>query len=403
MPQIINKQPRLLPQTSTNSDIITTPAKINSEAEDRWLNIARHPLRSIDNTPYFLSRIGQARQPQNLEPRFNRHGYDKDNPQDALVKYEATHPISWLEKTWNEITDFLFNLFTVFVPKALSLSAGVEKQRIDQQVVLSVVRDAVDKFPELKIRISNEDFDRLNAEDQMLWHEMMSIIRQAQHDYIANELAQAYPGHIDQNAPIFLYTGGRATGLLRVLYCSVDEYVALYWSDWGLKSTDSGSYKAHVYDYITEGQNINWSANPDNFNPKDHEITEPGEYTFLGRGDRKIWSFEGPCGMVDHGIGDVISMSKFAMVSNFFSTLNMEQVAKLISTQAKAIAHEYAQRIRDITGEVSCEVKNVSQVTQEELSKAQGYFAAIIEKATKLGKLDNTEEKINTHINLNIS
>lgn len=395
MPRILNNEPSILPQVTNNSDVNTTPKDSpnnptnNPAAEDRWLSVARQPLRTIDNTPYFLSRLGQAHEPKHLEPRLNRHGYDRDNPQDALVKYENAHPLNWLEKTWDEISDAVFNFFTAFIPKLLSLSAGAEKQRIDQQVILSVVREAVDKFPELKIRMSNEDFSLLNAEDQMLWHESMSVIRQAQHDYIANELAKAYPGHIDQNAPTFLYTGGRATGLLRVLYCSVDEYVALYWSDWGLKSTDSGSYKAHVYDYITEGQNINWSANPTDFNPKDYEVTEPGEYTFLGRGDRKIWSFEGPCGMVDHGLGDIISMSKFAMVSNFFSTLNMQQVGKLISSQTSALAHEYAQRIRDAHGSVACEVQNISHVSAEELLKAQDYFAMIIEKAKKLGKLDD--------------
>jgi len=386
MTKILNNQPSIMPQTFSNGDI--KKSINNTSSEDRWLNIARKPSRAIDDTPYFLSRLGQASQLEHLEQRLNTHGYDKDNPQDALVKYEAAHPIGWLEKTWNEITDALFNLFTACVPKILSLSAGAEKQRIDQQVILSVVRDAVDKFPELKIRMLKEDFSLLNAEDQMLWHEMMSVIRQAQHDYIADELAKAYPGHIDQDAPTFLYTGGRACGLLRVLYCSVDEYVALYWSDWGLMSTDSGSYKAHVYDYITEGQNINWSGRPEGFNPKDYEITEPGEYTFLGRGDRKIWSFEGPCGMVDHGIGDIISMSKFAVVSNLFSTLNMEQVGKLMSTQAKAVAHEYTQRIKEALGDVSVEVQNISHVSPDEIKKARDYFAVIIEKANNLGKLD---------------
>lgn len=357
------------------------------ETQDQWLGVASGPSRAIENTPYFVSRLGHAAEPAHQGQRLNRQGYDADNPADAIIKYERAHPEPLLSKIWNEFTDALFNLFSACVPKALSLSAGEQKQRIDQRVVLNIVRQAVDKFPELKIRISKEAFSLMNVDDQRRFHEMMAIIRAAQHDYIINELAKVYPGHIDQHAPTLLYTGGRATGLLRVLYCSVDEYIALYWSDWGLMSTDSGSYKSHVYDYITEGQNINWHGNPESFDAKDFEITEPGEYTFLGKGDRKIWSFEGPCGMVDHGIGDVISMTKFALVSNFTSTLNMEQVGKLISTESLAVAREYAQRMKDAFGCEQVMVKEVSQVSAQQLADARNYFSRI---TAKVEELDNS-------------
>lgn len=367
-----------------NYGTMDTPTPIKKEKpqaqEEQWLGVVRYPTRQIMGTPFFLSRLDKATEPKMHECRINRHGYDRDDPKDAITQYELAHPQSWLEKIWNEITDSIFNCFTFFVPKALSLSAGTNKQRIDQKVVLSIVRDAVDKFPELKIRMSEQAFDLMHAKDQMRWHKKMAIIRAAQHDHIIGELAKVYPGHIDPNPPTILYTGGRATGLLRVLYCSVDEYVALYWSDWGLLSTDSGSYKAHVYDYITEGQNINWNANFLDYDSKNYEITEPGEYTFLGQNDRKVWSFRGPCGMVDHGIGDIPSMMKFALVSNFTSTLNMEQVGKLLNNNAQAVAHEYAQRLKESLGCTTVTVNTVNQVTPDELAYARRYFAQIMEK-----------------------
>jgi hypothetical protein len=360
---------------------ISSSNNFSPKSQDYWLGIAQNPQRTIENSPYFLSRLGSASEPLHVKARVNKQGYDKDDPQQALLCYEDRHPQSILEKAWNEFTDLLFNIFTACVPKTLSLSAGDTKQRINPKIILNIVRESVDAFPELKIRISKEAFAQLHAKDQIRWHDMMAIIRQAQHDFIADKLAKEYPGHIDQDAPTILYTGGRATGLLRVLYCSVDEYLALYWSDWGLMSTDSGSYKAHVFDYITEGHNINWSGNPEDFKTKDYEITEPGEYTFLGRNDRKIWSFEGPCGMVDHGIGDVASMLKFALVSNFSSTLNVEQVTKLLSTQAQAVAHEYAQRIKDQFGSTEITIQNKKHINAQEFKKAKSYFAPIIEKA----------------------
>lgn len=352
---------------------------------DEWLGVTSRPTRRIPNTPYFVSRMDKAVEPEQHPVRLNYHGYDRDDPKDAIKKFEKLHPESDARKAWNAFTDVMMNFFTLFVPGTLSLSAGSEKQRIDQKVVLRVVRESVDKFPELKIRMSKEAFDLMDPVDQCRWHKKMTIIRAAQHDYITNELAKAYPNHIDQNAPTILYSGGRATGLLRVLYCSMDEYIALYWSDWGLLSTDSGAYeKAHVYDYITEGHNINWNARFLEYNPKDFEVTTPGEYTFLGRGDRKIWSFEGPCGMVDHGIGNIPSMAKFAIANNAFVTLNSRAVGSLISNQAKAVAHEYAQRMKEAFGCTEVSVHPVTRVDEKDLAKAQTYFAPIVARAEKM-------------------
>lgn len=367
--------------SSPMQDAAARMPKKEDAPEDKWLGVTTRPSRKIPGTNYFLSRVGKAVVTENLDqPRYNKHGYDKDNPKMAIAHYEETHPEPKYKRAFHAVTDAIFNAVTCCVPFGLSASAGKHKQRIDQNVVLGIVRESVDRFPELKIRIAPEKFAKLDQHDQMKWQKKMSIIRAAQHDFIVNELDKAYPGHINKNAETLLYTGGRATGYLRVLYCSMDEYVALYWSDWGLKSTDSGSYHAHVYDYVTEGENQNWSAHDLSFNPSNFETTPPGEYTFLGAGDRKIWSFDGPCGMVDHGIGDIPSMAKFAMLSNVTSTLNFSAIGHLLSSQVSAVAHEYGQRFKESLGCTHVSSEPVSRVSEEELKKAVAYFAPIMER-----------------------
>lgn len=373
-----------VPESTTlvqSSSSKTCEKGTSEKASDMWCGVARERIRSIEGTPFFLSRTTSAVPDEGIEQRFNAHGYDMDDPKDAIAKYEAKHPVSIGTKIAHFFSDILFNVVTVGIPALLSLSAGKNKQRIDQKVVLRVVREAVDKFPELKIRISKEAFDRLDAADQRMWHEKMSIVRAAQHDYIANELARVYPHHINLDAPTILYTGGRATGLLRVLYCSMDEYVGLYWSDWGLMSADSGAYHSHVYDYITEGHNVNWNARYLDYKPRDYEVTEPGEFTFLGENDRKIWSFDGPCGMVDHGIGDIPSMFKMPVLNTVTTTLNMHSIGTFLSTQVQAVAHEYWQRMKDACGVSEISVTPISCVSEIDLKSAQDYFARILERA----------------------
>lgn len=368
----------LMQNQSLNRSLSKSSSMPNMHIYSTKPSLAKESPVKLERLDHFYSRKDQAKEPAIHKQRLNKDGYDRDNPKSAIETYEKHHPLSLKTRALNFITNSVFNVATLGIPQLLSLSAGKKKQRIDQKLVLNIVRESVDKFPELKIRLSSGQEQKMDPEKRIQWHENMAIIRQAQHDFIIDKLNEAYPGHINLDAPTILYTGGRATGCLRVLYCSVDEYVALYWSDWGLSSTDSGSYKAHVYDYIMEGQNINWKANHFSENSSDFEIAIPGEYTFLGRGERKIWSFDGPCAMVDHGIGDVISMAKFATLSNATNTLNFEAIGSLLSSQVGALAHEYGLRLKNTLGFSEISAQMPKSQSEEKIKEAQNYFAEIL-------------------------
>ncbi len=381
-------------ESSSSSGSEETPSSSTSSSDeysDEWkVDDAAYQRHSV-SSPYYLTRTTNAVPTSNAQ-RVNARGYDMDNPEDAIKKYEAAHP----ETVWDQISNFfsstLVNIATLGIPKLLSASAGENKQRIDQKVILRITREAVDKFPELKLRMSEGAFEPLSADEKRQWHMNKAIIRAAQHDYIANELAKVYPNHINLDAPTFLYTGGRAVGLLRVLYCSMDEYVAIYWNPWGFSGTDSGAYSPHVFDYIIEGQNVNWNARYLDYNPQDYEVTEPGEYTFLGTGDRKIWEAK-ECGMIDHAVPrknddsngtNIMRMLDFATASNRNETKNWHAIGELLSTQMGALASEYTQRLKETLGIESEAMTPISRVTEEELRTAKNYFVEFPERMFSL-------------------
>jgi hypothetical protein len=121
---------------------------------------------------------------------------------------------------------------------------------------------------------------------------------------LIDRLATTYPGYVDRDPKWFLIRCGGAEFSIALLYVAPHEYALLCGSNVGIVGADSGCYHADVWDFILEGENYNTSADP--FEPV--EITRAGEYTFLGRGERKIWSLSAPGWMIDYGRGLIPGM-----------------------------------------------------------------------------------------------
>jgi C-8 sterol isomerase len=121
---------------------------------------------------------------------------------------------------------------------------------------------------------------------------------------LIDRLATTYPGYIDRKPDWFLIRCGGAEFTIGLLYVAPHEYALLCGSNVGIVGADSGCYHADVWDFILEGENYNASADP--FEPV--EVTRAGEYTFLGQGERKIWSTSAPCWMIDYGRGLIPGM-----------------------------------------------------------------------------------------------
>ncbi len=145
-----------------------------------------------------------------------------------------------------------------------------------------------------------------------------SDCRQARLDHIISRLNELHPGRVETRPKWFLNRCGGAQFSAAFLHVSAWEYVLLCGSNVGITGADSGTYATDVWDFIIEGENYNVGADP--LEPV--EVTRAGEYTFLGRGDRKVWSMSGPCWMIDYARGFMPLMSPFGLAENLTVSAN---------------------------------------------------------------------------------
>jgi C-8 sterol isomerase len=158
---------------------------------------------------------------------------------------------------------------------------------------------------------------------------------------VLSELDERRPGAVIQDPRWFITRCGGAEFAFTVVYAAVNEYVALCGSNLAMSAADSGSYYADVWDFVLEGENYNSGASP--FEPV--EVTRAGEFTFLGAGERKMWSFAANTWMVDYARGFVPHMAIHGSTENATVALNMSAVRDTMLGVAKMALREHAKRL----------------------------------------------------------
>src|SRR5262249_44526535 len=93
---------------------------------------------------------------------------------------------------------------------------------------------------------------------------------------VANELAQAYPGHIETRTEWIFNMAAGAVGVMTVLHASLSEYVIIFGSPVGTDGF-SGRYKIEIFDYMLAGDM--WTYTDDKIGER--VITRPGEMAHL--------------------------------------------------------------------------------------------------------------------------
>jgi len=166
--------------------------------------------------------------------------------------------------------------------------------------------------------------------------------RQSLFQYVIEALRERAPGRIAKEPRWFITRCGGAEFSLALLYAAANEYVALCGSNLGLTGADSGSYFADVWDFILEGENYNAGASP--YEPI--EVTRAGEFTYLGAGDRKMWSVSKPTWMLDYARGVIPLMSGHACIENATVALNLAAIRNVLWDLGRMATREHIERLR---------------------------------------------------------
>jgi hypothetical protein len=152
---------------------------------------------------------------------------------------------------------------------------------------------------------------------------------------VTDDLARAYPGHVETQRQWLFSLAGGCVGVMTVLHASLSEYVLLFGAPVGAGGF-SGRYWMDVYDFLLSGE---LSA----FTEKacDQPVfTRPGELALLRQGHVKGFKLTEGSWMLEYGRGVIPASLPFALGDALFSSFDLATIAKTLWIYGRLVVKE---------------------------------------------------------------
>lgn len=143
-------------------------------------------------------------------------------------------------------------------------------------------------------------------------------------DAVIDGLAEAYPGSIRTDVPWVLNNAGGAMGQMKLLHCSLTEYILIFGTPIGTEG-HSGRYLAEVHDFMLAGEM--WCYYPGEV---DRVVFRPGDAAYLGASRVKGYRVPDHAWMLEYARGPIPTMLPFGLADTLFSTLDRVTLAQTV-------------------------------------------------------------------------
>lgn len=141
---------------------------------------------------------------------------------------------------------------------------------------------------------------------------------------IAVELAEYYPGTIDDSKPWIFNNAGGVMLQMKLLYASTREYIMIWGTPIGSEG-HTGRHLAEFYDTVLDGEA--WYYQEGQFT---RDTYTPGEHIFLGKGQSAGMHYPDHVWMVEYARGVLPSLIPFGLFDALFSTLDFKTAVQTI-------------------------------------------------------------------------
>ena len=148
---------------------------------------------------------------------------------------------------------------------------------------------------------------------------------------IIDELAERHPGHIRRDVPWIFNNAGGAMGQMKLLHCSLTEYILLFGTPIGTEG-HSGRYLAEVHDFMIDGEMWCYHAGD-----TDRAVYRPGDAAYLGGGRAKGYRVPDRAWMLEYARGPIPTMLPFGLADTFFSTLDRTTIGTTVWSYGKMV------------------------------------------------------------------
>jgi len=162
----------------------------------------------------------------------------------------------------------------------------------------------------------------------------VGLDRKAACAQIVSELKQKHPEHIRTDLPWIFNNAGGAMGAMKLLHCSLSEYIILFGSPIGTEG-HSGRYAADVYDYVFTGEM--WCYHEGDL---ERTVYLPGSAAHLTRTQTKGYKLPEGAFMLEYSRGNIPSMFFFGLADTVVSTLDYKVLGRTLGYSGKMIFSE---------------------------------------------------------------
>jgi C-8 sterol isomerase len=154
---------------------------------------------------------------------------------------------------------------------------------------------------------------------------------------VCDELKRRYPKHIQLDVPWIFNNAGGAMGQIKLLHCSLSEYILLFGTPIGTEG-HSGRYTTEVYDFMLDGEM--WCYHPGEF---ERAVYRPGDAAYLGADAAKGYAVPDRAWMLEYSRGPIPSMLPFGLADTVFSTLDRKTVGTTVWHYGKMVVGSLMQ------------------------------------------------------------
>lgn len=159
-------------------------------------------------------------------------------------------------------------------------------------------------------------------------------------DTITRNLAQAYPGHIDEGPRRWLLNNaGGAMGEMFLLHASLSEYILIFGTPIGTEG-HSGRYRTEVWDFVFAGEMWTYIEGE-----VERTVTGPGEGAYLGADRSKGYRVPDFAWMLEYARGPIPTMLPFGLADSMFSTLDVRTTSRTVVEYGKHVVKSLSQSL----------------------------------------------------------
>lgn len=133
---------------------------------------------------------------------------------------------------------------------------------------------------------------------------------------IGVELAETYPGAIDQTRPWVFNNAGGVMLEMKLFHASHKEYIMIWGTPIGSEG-HTGRHLSEFHDTVLDGEAWYYSEGE----LTRHEY-KPGDYIFVGKGESAGMHYPDHVWMIEYARGSLLTILPFGLADGLFSTLD---------------------------------------------------------------------------------